>query len=212
MGQTKTDAELEMAAERARGDDERVRVIQCTRRFKSSWLELAEVLTRVERRQLWDKWGFKSFEEYTKKELHLRSSTVDKLTGSFSFLRARAPEVLRRDGVSAPIPSYQAIDFLRQAEDRDAPPATVDAIRKRVFEDSAGPAALKREYGDQVFPIDQKKRQSRDRVAVVNLAERLRTLLPAAKRSGASDALTRRLGEALDELIDALGEAKTHAA
>ena len=109
------------------------------RRFKNSWIELAEALTETRKNGAWKRWGYESFEDYAKKELHLRQETVDKLTGSFVFLQKRAPEVLRRDGLTASIPSYQSVDFLRRAESQEDPPRDVvdpnsDA---RVIEDAA---------------------------------------------------------------------------
>src|SRR5688572_17769689 len=102
MARTKTEAAL-AAAERQHADDpERAELLARARRFKASWLELAEALSEVRKAGHWKRWGFGSFEEYTKKELHLRQETVDKLTGSFLFLRRSAPEVLDRDGLDAP--------------------------------------------------------------------------------------------------------------
>ena len=110
-------------AEREHAEDpERVQLIACARRFKSSSIELAAALTRVKRGGHWKHWGYDTFEHYAKSELHLRQETVDKLTGSYSFLQKRAPGVLDRDGLSSPIPSYQAVDFLRRAEEADGAP------------------------------------------------------------------------------------------
>src|SRR5260370_17975134 len=83
----------------------------------------------------------------------LRQQTVETLTGSFTFLQKRAPSVLARDGVREPIPSYQAVDFLRRAEaNEDAPRGAVDEVRRRVIDDAAPAAAVTRAYPDVVFP------------------------------------------------------------
>ncbi|MCI4370410.1 MAG: hypothetical protein L3J81_03665, partial [Thermoplasmata archaeon] len=139
MTKTKVDAELEAAQEaHADRDPERAAMIKTARLFKSSWLELAESLTRVRRSAMWKRWSFESFEQYTKLELHLRPETVDKLTGSYVFLQKRAPEVLARDGLSSPIPSYQAVDFLRRAEEsEDATPDVVQQLTRKVLADGA---------------------------------------------------------------------------
>src|SRR5580704_12141206 len=99
MIKTKIDAELASAEQAHAGDPERAELIARTRRFKASWLELAEALTHVRRHDTWKRWGFESFAQYAARELHLRQETVDKLTGSFTFLQNRAPAVLRRDGL-----------------------------------------------------------------------------------------------------------------
>ena len=79
-------------AEQAHADDpERAELLRRARRFKTSWIELAEALTQSRRGGRWREWGYASFEAYAKSELHLRQETVDKLTGSYSFLQRRAP-------------------------------------------------------------------------------------------------------------------------
>src|SRR5262249_23388323 len=154
MTGTKVDRILESAEAEHANDPERAELIRCTRRFKASWIELAQALTEARRTGHWKRWSYASFENYTKKELHLRPETVDKLTGSFVFLKRRAPEVLGRDGISAPIPSYQSVDFLRRAEEEvDAPADVVREIRKRVIDDGAGVASVARQYRDTVFPM-----------------------------------------------------------
>ena len=135
MNATKIDATLAALEETHSDDPERAELLRRTRRFKSSWIELAEALTGARRANRWRDWGYGSFEEYTQKELHLRQETVDKLTGSYSFLQRRAPAVLARDGVAAPLPSYQAIDFLRRVEEKeDAPEDAVREIRRKVLD------------------------------------------------------------------------------
>ena len=86
---------------------------------------------------------------------------MDKLTGSFVFLQRRAPDVLTRDGTSARIPSYQAVDFLRRAEEEgSAPRDVVDAIRKRVIDEGAAVSSVAKQYGEVVFPLpDGEKKQ-----------------------------------------------------
>lgn len=214
MRSTKVDSALAAAEEQYQDDPERVEALRRTRRFKASWLELAEILTEVRRASSWRRWGHGSFEEYASKELHLRPETVAKLTGSFQFLRNRAPEVLGRDGVQAPIPSYQAIDFLRRAEAAEesgsAPADVVEAVRRRVLDEGAPLPAVTREYKDVVFPLDDALKKRRDTAALRNVAGRLRELLRETR------AVPRRLASevasALDELLEAVGHEDERAA
>ncbi|MET0592949.1 MAG: hypothetical protein ABW133_09635, partial [Polyangiaceae bacterium] len=152
MPKTKVEQALAAAENEHSGDPERAEILRRTRVFKASWIELAEALTESRRRGDFRRWGYDSFEDYTKRELFLKQETVDKLTGSFLFLKKRAPEVLERDGLSRQIPSYQVVDFLRRAEtESDAPESTVEQIRKRVFEDGAGLPSVVREFKESVF-------------------------------------------------------------
>jgi hypothetical protein len=203
MPRTKVDAEMEAAVEAHADDPERAELLQRARRFKNSWLELAEALTEARRSRAWERWGFESFEAYTRSELHLRPETAEKLTASFAFLRKRAPRVLERDGVTEPIPSYQAVDFLRRAaEEAEAPHDVVDEIRARVLDEGASAAKVSREFGGKVFPIDKETQQKRDAAGVRNVATRLRELL------GETRAVPRRVAHeaiaALDTLLEAL--------
>jgi len=107
------------------------------------------------------------------------------------------------------MPSYQAIDFLRRAEEsQDAPREAVDEIRRRVIEEAAPAGRLTRQYGDVVFPIDEDTRNARDAAGVRNVAKRLRELLEntrsvprrlAAEACGVLD----RVLEAIDEREEA---------
>jgi hypothetical protein len=199
MHRTKTEAAL-ADAEAAHADDpERADLLRCARRFKASWVELAEALTRIKRSGRWKAWGFDSLEAYAKSELRLRGETVDKLTGSYSFLQRRAPAVLARDGLHESVPSYQAVDFLRRAEaSESAPRAAVDEIRRRVLDEGAPAAAVSREFRDVVFPIDDDARRARDVAGVKNVAGRLRELLAETK------AVPRRLAGEVDAALGRL--------
>jgi hypothetical protein len=211
MQRTKTDAAM-AEAELAHADDpERAELLRRTRRFKTSWIELAEALTLAKRGGRWREWGYETFEAYAKGELHLRQETVDKLTGSYSFLQKRAPAVLRRDPLHDAVPSYQAVDFLRRAEESDgAPRDTVDEIRRRVIDEAAPFGTVARQYRDVVFPVDEDTLLARDSAGVKNVAKRLRELL------GSTQAVPRRLAgevsEALDRLLEAIEEKEEVAA
>jgi hypothetical protein len=175
---TKTDVMMEAAAEEFSDDPERAELIARARRFKASWIELAEALTRVRRTGQWQAWGHKSFELYAKKELHLRQDTVEKLTGSYQFLQKRAPQILERDALTTSVPSFKAIDLVRRAEEsEEAPREAVAEIRRRVIEEGEPVGKVMREYKDVVFPIDEQTKRERDAAAIRNVAKRLRDLL-----------------------------------
>ncbi len=200
---TKVEAALADAEAEHADDPERVEMLRRTRRFKTSWLELAEALSLARSQGHFKRWGYDSFEDYTKRELHLRQETVDKLTGSFMFLKKRAPEVLTRDGLSHTIPSYQAVDFLRRAEaEENAPEEAVEAIRQRVIEDGAALPSIVRQFRDVVFPIDASTQKERDTSNLLNVAKRLRELL--AETHVVPRRLASEVGDSLDRLLDTL--------
>ncbi len=140
MEQTNVDRALAALEEQHADDPERVELLRRTRRFKSSWLQLGEALSEVKKGKTWERWGYETFEAYAKAELKLRMDTVEKLTGSFLFLHKSAPEVLRRDPLENHLPSYQAIDFLRRAEERNEQDKnvsieTMDEVRHKILDE-----------------------------------------------------------------------------
>ncbi len=211
MIKTKVDAELADAEIQHQDDPERAELIARTRRFKASWIELAEALTHVRKHETWTKWGYETFEQYSTRELKLRQETVDKLTGSYSFLQKRAPSVLRRDGVSEMIPSYQAIDFLRRVEEKeDAPEEAVVAIRKKVLDEGVPLPSVSREYKDVVFPIDEEARDKRDKTTLRHAANKLKDALASTR--AIPKHLAGEVTAKLDELLEAIAETKKRAA
>ena len=208
---TKTDAALAAAEEEHADDPGRVEVLRRARRFKASWIELGESLSQVRRSGDFKRWGYSSFEDYARQELHLRQETADKLVGSFTFLKKRAPEVLGRDGLTQSIPSYQAVDFLRRAEEMDdAPEEAVSAIRTRVLEEGAGLSSVVRQFRDVVFPVDEREKKDRDVSALLNVAKRLRELLDETRI--VPKKLAAEVGESLDRLLEIVKAAGERAA
>ena len=211
MHRTKTDAELAAAEAQHSDDPERAIVLRRARSFKSSWIELAESLSEVRRHGQWKSWGHDSFDDYAKNELHLKPETVEKLTGSFQFLQRRAPEVLKRDGVTRPIPSYQSVDVLRRAESQEgAPRDTVSEIRRRVLDEATPLPTVARQFRDAVFPIDESEQHKRDAAAIKNVAGRLKELL--AETRAVPKKLANEASEALEKLLGALAERAEKAA
>lgn len=212
MHQTNVDRALAALEEKHADDPERAELLRRTRRFKASWLELAEGLAEVKRGKTWERWGYDSFESYTKGELKLRADTVEKLTGSYLFLHKSAPEVLRRDPLDAPLPSYQAIDFLRRAEERAAEDdtvsdATIVDIRKKVLDDGVPVATVARLYQDTLFPVPEEQRREKDRHALKSTATKLRDLL--SETSAVPKGLAKSVSDGLEEILAHLGaEAK----
>ena len=130
-GTNKIDALAELL-ERTGGDAERLEVVRRTQRFKRSWIELAETLTRIRSTRAFTRWGFDDFYTYCAEELTLKRPTVDKLVLSFNTIQSHAPEVLEWDGVARVIPSYEAVDYFSRAvgqalPERDPEPAEGEA-------------------------------------------------------------------------------------
>ena len=109
----------------------------------------------------WRNWGYDSLEAYAQgASCTCGPETVDKLTGSYSFLQSARPPCSSAIPCASPCPSYQSVDFLRRAEESDEraratrsrrsgagsstrarPPAPVSrAVRRRRLPDRRGHA------------------------------------------------------------------------
>lgn len=197
---TKVEQELEEAQARHDDDPERANLLRVARQFKASWIELAESLTETRKNGTWKKWGFASFDEYAKKELHLRQETVDKLTGSFSFLKARAPQVLQRDALEESIPSYQAVDYLRKAHTQSEvmeKPEVFSKLYTQIVDDGVPLAKAKKEFEPTLFPKTRDEQKARDETALRGMASRMLDLVRGTK------ALTADTRRELEHALDA---------
>lgn len=192
-------------------DPKRSDVLGRAARFKRSWVELAEGLNEVRDQDRWTRWGFGSFLEYCKKELHLRRATADKLTASYGYLTQYAPDVLRRDGVQAPIPQADTVQALARArEDKELPDQMFSAIQADALESDLSPATLARRFKEALAGQGEGKGEGEgegpkqvDRV--VRLARRLADILPdLAPR--VPDELAADVEEQLGRLIRFLDE------
>ena len=208
MDQTNVDRALAALEEQHADDPERVELLRRTRRFKSSWLQLGEALSEVRRGKTWERWGYDSLETYAKAELKMRMDTVEKLTGSFMFLNKRAPEVLKRDPLESHMPSYQAIDFLRRAEERNEQEPTVSEetmgeVRTKILDEGVPMATVARLYKDSLFPISAADKKTKDKKELKSAATKLRDLL--AETQSVPRRLAGAVSSAVDELLSELG-------
>ena len=203
---TKTDREMEDRMLAVANDPERVDVLDKARRFKRTWLELAEALTGIHERESWVRWGYDSFDDYCRRELHIKKGTVAKLLGSFRFLQSDAPAVLERSlrEPGAPVPSLQAIDFMARAAERGAADKdTMAEMKRAVFDDGAEVPVLSRRFKEVAFPVDEGERREKLRGQLVTSARRLATLIAEPDAPIPHD-IAVAVEETLGQLLDAL--------
>ena len=188
---------------------ERAQAIALVRRFRAGWYELAQALTEHRRTERYKQWGYASFEDYCKRELRLQAATVAKLTGSYTYLHKKAPETLKRDGRSSPIPSYQAVDFLRRAEEESAAPAeTLREIRRHVLDEGTSLPKVSRLYRQVVFPLDEGVEAGKRKGALRAAIDRLVQLVAEGKEEGTVPrALAAEVEEPLQRLAVHLADA-----
>jgi len=192
-------SELEVGVEPGRGRAGRLReaVVQAARRFKSTWVELGRLLVEVRRENLFEQWGFESFEAYCAKELHIRRQTALKLTRSFSFLDKHEPRRMAAEDAAIRAPSFEVVEVLAQAEERGQLSSDeYRAIRETIWDPAKAPSELKRELSSR-FPPPAPDRNH----ALGRLAQTARKL---ANDLRAAAGVPRAVGEHAASLADEL--------
>ncbi|MBN1794100.1 MAG: hypothetical protein JW844_03960 [Candidatus Omnitrophica bacterium] len=118
----------------------RARVLESARAFKTSWLDLGQILYTVWTDKLFKDWGYSSFEGYTRKEIGIKKQTALKLLKSYEFLEKEEPAYLRAQytgkGDASRLPALEAIDMLRRAARRkDLDREDIASLKKNVLEE-----------------------------------------------------------------------------
>lgn len=174
-------------------------VLVAAKRFKSTWAELGKLLVQVKDENLWEEWGYASFEAYCLKELHIKKQTAAKLTRSFSFLARHEPEeeVTQQD-FPQKAPPFEVIEVLADAEERgQLSPQEYRSLRDSIWNPEKTPTELKKEFVER-FPKPPPEPPP-ESFQVRKLAQQARKL--AAEVSG-----SRRIPQAIAERAAALAE------
>lgn len=104
------------------GDTIREQVVEYSKDFKTSWLNLGRHLYAIWQDKLFYGWGFEKFENYTEEELGLKKQLCQKLLKTYLFVEENEPQYLdvdfkgSRDAVN--VPNYDAVDVLRLARSK----------------------------------------------------------------------------------------------
>jgi hypothetical protein len=117
----------------------RYQVLESAKNFKTSWIELGRALYTVWKDKLYKEWGYGSFDIYSAREIGIRKQTAAKLLRSYYFLEKEEPQWLNKEHTAglrpAQLPSYEAIDVLRQAKSKKLLDADDYAnLKKDIFE------------------------------------------------------------------------------
>lgn len=170
-------------------------VLLAARRFKSSWVELGKLLSRVLHEALYQEWGYPSFEAYCLAELRIKKQTALKLTRNFSFLEKHEPEVMKAPELAEAAPAFEVVEVLAQAEERGQLSAQeYKSVRDAIWNQEKPTAELKRELTER-FPAPSP--QSSD-------AAEFKRLWSLARRLAAELHANKKVPAAVAERADAL--------
>jgi hypothetical protein len=174
-------------------------VLLAAKRFKSSWVELGKLLSRVLHEGLHEEWGYPSFEAYCLGELRIKKQTAMKLTRNFSFLEKHEPQVMRAPELAEAAPAFEVVEVLAQAEDRGQLTAQeYKSIRDAIWNQEKPTSELKRELAAKYPAPAARGNDVADFKRLWGMAKRLRDELAANKKVPA--AITERAHALCDDL------------
>jgi hypothetical protein len=172
-------------------------VLLAAKRFKSSWVELGKLLTKVRNDALFQEWGYPHFEAYCLAELRIKKNTADKLTRNFGFLEKHEPEVMKTPELAEAAPAFEVVEVLAQAEERGQLSASeYKSIRDSIWNQEKPTSELRRDLVQQ-FPAPEVKTDS---------TGELKRLWSLAKRLSAELHSNRKVPGAVRERADALAQ------
>lgn len=147
--------ELERKAMAAPPGSFRQAVLIAAKRFKSSWVELGKLLTKVRHEGTFQDWGYPTFEAYCLAELRIRKQTADKLTKGYSVMNKYEPERLAAPDIAESAPPFEVVEVLAQAEDRGQLSAQeYKSIRDSIWNQEKPTSELRRDLVER-FPAPE---------------------------------------------------------
>ena len=150
MTKTRSLERIERTMEGMDKESLRYRILQSTKDFKTSWIELAQALYSVWKDKIYKKWGYTTFDAYTSKEIGIRKQTAMKLLKSYYFLEKEEPSYLEKDyaesAEAASVPTYEAVNVLRLAKNKQ----TIDSddykrLKEKVFQKGRDAGEVKKD-------------------------------------------------------------------
>ncbi|MFZ5445738.1 MAG: hypothetical protein ACOZQL_37440 [Myxococcota bacterium] len=176
-------------------------VLLAARRFKSSWVELGKLLTKVRHEALYQEWGFPSFEAYCLSELRIKKQTADKLTRNFGFLEKHEPQVMQTPELAEAAPAFEVVEVLAQAEERGQLSAQeYKSIRDSIWNQEKPTSELRRDLVER-FPAPPPPERASD-----GGGAELKRLWGLAKKLSAELHANRKVPTAIRERADALAQ------
>ena len=130
----------------------RYHVLESAKNFKCSWIDLGRSLYSVYKDKLYKEWGYLSFDIYVSRETGIRKQTAMKLLKSYYFLEKEEPQYLKNEYTAstqpAHLPSYEAVNILRQAKNNKGLDVDDYAnLKKEIFEKGRDAVELKKNLG-----------------------------------------------------------------
>ena len=204
---TKAIENIERKMESMDSDSLRYQVLKSAKTFKTSWIELGQMLYTVWKDKLYKDWGYSEFDAYTSREIGIRGQTSLKLLKSYSFLKKTEPQYLKRDregeGSAGQVPTYEAVDVLRRADsNKDIAREDYSRIRKYVLEDGKDAKEAQKDLTQIIKKNEELEPQEvHDKKSETRLKRFLSLLKSIKEELYISKTLPEEIGKETDKLI-----------
>ena len=100
----------------------RSQILDYSKKFKTSWVNLGQALCSVWRDKLYYAWGYDRFEYYTEQEVGIPKQMSLKLLKTYFFLESEEPAYLKKEfsetREAVQVPGYEAVNVLRLAKQK----------------------------------------------------------------------------------------------
>ncbi len=111
---SKTEQHIENLLKQVKPGSTRHTILHSAKQFKSSWVELGQLLSEVRHAQLYQEWGYADFADYCAREIRIRRQTADKLPHAYHYLKEHNPSTLSDSDNPVPLPDYRSLNLLEQ--------------------------------------------------------------------------------------------------
>jgi hypothetical protein len=146
---TKAERHIDNLIEQVKPGSTRYTILHSAKQFKSSWVELGQLLSEVRNARLYQEWGYTDFADYCAREIRIRRQTADKLTHAYRYLKEHNPSTISDPDNPVPLPDYRSLNLLEQINsealmDEDE----LQSLQHKVFSGSIGHPKLARTVRD----------------------------------------------------------------
>ncbi len=214
MSERKTKAikNIEQKMEEMTPDSLRYKVLESAKDFKTSWIDLGQILYTVWKDKLYKDWGYSEFDAFTSKEIGIQRQTALKLLRSYSFLESSEPRYLKKDYVegaaATQVPTYEAVDVLRRASNnKDIGERDYSKIKKYVLEDGKGARDVQKDLTKIIRDNEQLEPEEKHQKKRITRLRRFLSLLRSIKvEIQSSNDLPAKISLQADKLIGMIEE------
>ena len=185
----------------------RYRVLESSKNFKTSWIELGQCLYAVYKDKLYRDWGHSSFDVYCAKEIGIRQQTAVKLLKSYYFLEKEEPGYLkkqsREERKPTEAPAFESVNALRLAKQSERiSEKDYEKIREQVLEKGDDPGEVKKKIKYFLKTAPKKELPEADQKSLV--ASKMVSYLENSLTELTNLSFPAKVLKKVEELLDAL--------